>query len=150
MQLATLVKQNLCKHRLCYNLSQIHDKSYFVAAFLRTNLIDSWTHFLIQIDLSRTFRIFLHNPNGLYLSPYNYTLLQDVQHCQDYGATVVSLPELKSDLDLYTQRGCFHTTLHRTWCALSTNSKINGIIHRRPPPTQEVWQPSCATTGPPY
>ncbi len=67
--------------------------TYFQGASLQCDLHDQWGHSLESIDSTSTFRLFLQNPNGL--NPYsgNYSLLQDLQTCQKYGAALLALPE---------------------------------------------------------
>jgi hypothetical protein len=80
---------------LQYNTSTDPQPSilYYQSAALTDDLHDAWGHSLTSIDTSSTFRLFLQNPNGLNLSRSNYSLLKDLDTCQQYGAAVISLPE---------------------------------------------------------
>jgi hypothetical protein len=78
-------------------------------------LHESWGHSLATIDSSTTFRVFLQNPNGLSLSTTNYSLLQDFQTCQEYGAAAICLPETNTNWDLVDQQAILHNILRQTW-----------------------------------
>lgn len=69
----------------------------FTTTMLTYNLFDSWGHTLDTIDASSTFRVFLQNPNGLSIHKNNHLLLQDLQHCFDYGAGALCLLEMNTN-----------------------------------------------------
>jgi len=87
----------------------------FTAPHPRYDRNDSWGHTLESIDASSVFRFFLQNPNCLSLHPNNYSLIQDFKSCYDYGATIISLPETKTNWDSPDLRGCLHTILKNIW-----------------------------------
>jgi hypothetical protein len=57
----------------------------------------TWGDSLPIIDPSTSLSILLQNPNGLSLTSNHFGLLQDIQTCQEYGVTVVNLPETNTN-----------------------------------------------------
>lgn len=55
------------------------------------------------------------NPNGLSITNHYHILLQDLQHCRDYGAAVICLPETNTNWHLPDLHQKFKNALHRTW-----------------------------------
>jgi hypothetical protein len=113
----TQVQPRLRKYLLRYKVpcsSQTKITQYTRSAPLE-DLSDTWGHSLASIDETTTFRIFLQNPNGLALYPTNYSLLQDLHTCRDYGAAVISLPETKVNWDMPGQHSTFRQMLRHTW-----------------------------------
>jgi hypothetical protein len=86
------------KFLLHYNDTPTNQKklSYFQGAGQSYDLQDAWGHTLESIETNSTFHIFLQNPNGLSLYDSNFSLIQDLDTCQKYGAygaALISLPE---------------------------------------------------------
>jgi hypothetical protein len=114
--------------------------SYFQCNFPDVDLHDTWGHSLTCIDPSSTFRLFLQNPNGLNLSHSNYSLLQDLDTCNKYGAAVISLPETNSNWESREHLGIFNSMLKRTW------NHVTASTSRAVEPFLSSYQPGGTAT----
>jgi hypothetical protein len=95
-----MLRQKLLQYNydLSRNYRPIH--SFPTVSPPSPTLYDSWGHSLPTIDLSKVFRVFLQNLNGLRLSGATLALQHDLQLSCDYGTAALCMPETNTNWDL--------------------------------------------------